>query len=97
MSEDPDTGSSSDEEAAVGARCARQVVLPKAPDGYKLVQHAKSRMLHLMSHDRQKIFECGRAIGDNHEVAKDSQLRWDTPCCGRCWKSAGHALGPRLG
>ena len=94
--ESPDTGSSSDEDAVEGAHCARQVVLPKAPDGFKLVQHTKSRMLHLLSQDRQKIFECGRAVGDNHEVAKDAQLRWDTPCCGRCWRSAGQALGPRL-
>ena len=91
-----DTGSSSDEEAAVTSRCARKVVVPKAPDGFKLFQHSKSRMLHLMSDDHTRVFQCGRLAGKKHAVSRGDTIRWDTPCCGRCWKAAGQTLGPRL-
>ena len=91
-----ETDSSSDEEAAAEAHCGRKVVLPKAPEGFRLFQHTKSRMLHLMSNDHQKVFQCGRTAGEKHEVPQTSQLRWDTPCCGRCWRASGQALGSRL-
>ena len=96
IEEEPDTGSSSDESAVENAHCSRHVVVPRAPDGFKLFQHSKSRTLHLMDADHHKVFQCGRMAGDKHEVPQASQLRWDTPCCGRCWKAAGQTLGPRL-
>ena len=92
----PDTGSGSDEEATNEAHCARRVTLPSAPDGYKMYQHVKSRMLHLMHTDHQRVFSCGRMAGDKHEVTNMATLRWDTPCCHRCWKSAGQPVGSRL-
>ena len=94
--EDLDTGSSSDEEGADAARCSRQVIVPKAPEGSRLFQHVKTRMLHVMSMDHNRVFQCGRIAGDKHEVSRGDRIRWDTPCCGRCWKQAGHKLGPRL-
>ena len=93
---DLDTDSSSDEDGVSAAKCAREVVVPKAPPGFRLFQHSKSRMLHLMDQEHSKIFQCGRAAGAKHEVPPSGRLRWDTPCCGKCWRVAGHALGPRL-
>lgn len=94
--EEPDTGSSSDEEAVDSARCSRHVVVPKAPDGYKLFQHTKSRMLHLMALEHNRVFQCGRMAGEKHEISRSDKLRWDTPCCGRCWRAAAQSLGPRF-
>ena len=86
--EEPDTGSSSDEEAVYSARCSRHVVVPKAPDGYKFCQHTKSRMLHLMALEHNRVFQCGRMAGEKHEISRSDKLRWDTPCWGRCWRAA---------
>ena len=91
-----DTDSSSDEDGVNSAKCGRAVAVPKAPPGFKLYQHTKSRMLHLMDQEHSKIFQCGRMAGAKHEISQTSRLRWDTPCCGRCWRAAGHVLGPRL-
>ena len=46
-----DTDSSSDEDGVASAKCGREVTVPKAPPGFKLYQHTKSRMLHLMEQD----------------------------------------------
>ena len=92
-----DTGSSSDESAAISARCSRPVTVPKAPDGFKMYQHSQSRMLHLMELHNNRVFQCGRMAGKKHEVSQSSKLRWDTPCCSRCWRSAGHPIGSRIG
>ena len=92
----PDTGSSTDEEATVEAHCSRKVTLPSAPEWYRMFQHVKTRMLHLMHEDNSRVFGCGRIAGDKHEVTVSAKLRWDTPCCGRCWKSAGQPVGSRL-
>ena len=95
--EDADTSSSSDESAVASARCSRPVTVPKAPVGFKMYQHSKSRMLHLMEMEHNRVFQCGRMAGDKHEISQASKLRWDTPCCGRCWRSAGNPLGSRIG
>ena len=92
-----DTCSSSDESAVVSARCSRPVTVPKAPVGFKMYQHTKSRMLHLMELEHNRVFQCGRMAGEKHEISQASKLRWDTPCCGRCWRTAGHPLGSRIG
>ena len=92
-----DTSSSSDESAVATARCSRPVTVPKAPEGFKMYQHSKSRMLHLMQLDHNRVFQCGRMAGDKHEVSQAGKLRWDTPCCGRCWRTAGQPLGSRIG
>ena len=94
--EELDTGSSSDEEAANEAKCSRAVTVPKAPPGFKLFQHSKSRMLHLMDVNHCKVFQCGRTAGVKHEVPPTGRLRWDTPCCGKCWRAAGHSVSSRL-
>jgi len=94
--EELDTGSSSDEEAANEAKCSRAVTVPKAPPGFKLFQHSKSRMLHLMDVDHCRVFQCGRSAGAKHEIPPSGRLRWDTPCCGKCWRAAGHSVGSRL-
>ena len=74
-----DTDSSSDEDGVAAAKCGREVTVPKAPHGFKLYQHTKSRMLHLMEQDHQRVFQCGRMAGAKHELSQSSRLRWDTP------------------
>ena len=89
-----DTESGSDEEGAANSHAARLVLAPKAPDGTTLKQHRKSRMLHLLQDGNKAILMCGRRISEVYEPPKS--LRWDTPCCGRCWKAAKTPLGPRF-
>ena len=89
-----DTDTSSDEEASAVGRAARLVRCPTAPQGSTLIQHSKSKMLHLMAEGYQKIFMCGRQKGESHRPP--SQVRWDSPCCSLCWKAAKTKLGPRI-
>ena len=79
------TSSSSDEEAAEECPSKRLVNVPKAPDGHRLVQHSKSKTLHLMADGYQTVMLCGRRATDSHSL-ETSQVRWDTPCCHVCWK-----------
>ena len=58
---------------------------PKAPPGYELWQHTKSKILHLVDQRFPSSFECGRKPGafhTNHGV----NPRWDTGICWRCFK-----------
>lgn len=58
-----DTSSSSDESAVATARCSRPVTVPKAPEGFKMYQHSKSRMLHLMQLERRCWRTAGQPLG----------------------------------
>ena len=60
-----DTDSSSDEDGVASAKCGREVTVPKAPPGFKLYQHTKSRMLHLMEQDHQGSFKVAGWLGKN--------------------------------
>ena len=91
---DSDTDSSSDEEASNVGRAARLVRCPTAPAGTTLIQHEKSKMLHLLADGYQKIFMCGRQKGNAHKPPV--QVRWDSPCCSLCWKAARTKLDSRL-
>ena len=91
---DSDTDSSSDEEASNAERAARLVRCPSAPAGTSLVQHEKSKMLHLLADGYQNIFLCGRQRGNAHRPPV--QVRWDSPCCSLWWKTARTKLGSRL-
>ena len=89
-----DTDTSSDEEASAVGRPTRLVRCPTAPQGTSLIQHSKSKMLHLMADGYRRIFLCGRQKGESH--SPPSQVRWDSPCCSLCWKAAKTKLGPRI-
>ena len=94
-SDDPsDTDSSSDEEASNVGRAARLVRCPTAPNGTSLIQHSKSKMLHLLADGYQRIFLCGRQRGESHRPPV--QVRWDSPCCSMCWKAARTKLESRI-
>ena len=93
-SADSDTDSSLDEGASDKGRVARLVRCPSAPAGTSLVQHSKTKMLHLLAEGYQRVFMCGRQKGEAHKPPQ--QLRWDSPCCSLCWKAARTKLGPRL-
>ena len=83
-----DTGSSSDESGAETGPSSKLVNPPRVPEGCKLFQHAKSKMLRLMLNQNSKVFLCGRSAGGKHVVSTEAQLRWDTPCCNGCWRAA---------
>lgn len=53
---DATASSSSDEAGAVGNPAKRLALPPRAPDGMKILQHQKTRMLHLMLEENQRIF-----------------------------------------
>ena len=85
-STEPDTSTSSDEEGAAESHAARLVSVPKALAGTRLKQHTKSRTLHLIQDGFVKAMLCGRLCGESYEPP--TRVRWDTPCCSRCWRSA---------
>eukprot|EP00435_Cladocopium_sp_Y103_P014974 s3530_g3.t1 len=89
-----DTSSDSEEEAATESHAARLVQAPRAPAGTQLRQHPKSKMLHLLRDGDRNLLMCGRKIAEVYKPP--SALRWDTPCCGRCWKAANVPLKSRL-
>eukprot|EP00435_Cladocopium_sp_Y103_P059829 s231_g21.t1 len=89
-----DTSSDSEEEAATESHAARLVQAPKAPAGTQLRQHPKSKMLHLLRDEDRNLLMCGRRIAEVYKPPV--ALRWDTPCCGRCWKAANVPLKSRL-
>ena len=93
--ESGNSSSSSDEEATEGSNAARLVNAPRAPMGTHLLQHAQSKMLHLMLDENQNVFLCGRPA--NEKYAPPVLLRWDTACCSRCWRASGNPLVSRIG
>eukprot|EP00435_Cladocopium_sp_Y103_P023154 s3929_g5.t1 len=89
-----DTSSDSEEDIATNSHAARMVQAPRAPQGTQLRQHPKSKMLHLLRDEDRNLLMCGRRIADVYKPP--TALRWDTPCCGRCWKAANVPLASRV-
>lgn len=68
----------------ISARHQKVVLPPVAPEGYHMCQHSKLKTLHLMAHQNQKTFACGRGVGRDHR--KDGFIaRCDTPFCSLCF------------
>jgi len=88
------TSSSSDEGGAEKSHAARLVTVPTAPEGTVLVQHSKSKMLHLLKQGYRVALMCGRTRSSAYEPPL--KVRWDTACCIRCWRSANAEVGPRI-
>ena len=82
------TSSDSQEDEATSSKSARLVKSPHAPDGTRLIRHAKSKCVHLMKLEADSVLLCGRVINDHYESVVASLMRWDTPLCGRCWKNS---------
>ena len=80
--EDRVTGESSQEEGFFS-----RIVAPKAPRGFVMWQHKKSRCLHLAREGYKKIFQRGRSIGSFHALLKEGQDP-GTCKCRVCFKSA---------
>ena len=59
---------------------------PEAVVGTVMVQHKKWRTVHLVPEGFKKFLQCGRAL--NEAFSWEPQLRWDTPKCRQCFKSA---------
>ena len=59
---------------------------PEAVVGSVMVQHKKWRTVHLVPEGFKKFLQCGRAL--NEAFSWEPQLRWDTPKCRQCFKSA---------
>ena len=58
---------------------------PVAPEGCKLWQHTKSKILHLVDDRFPHVFECGRKPGAFH-TSTGVNPRWDTGICWKCFK-----------
>ena len=59
---------------------------PKAPVGFTMWQHSKSKILHLSDYKFPNTFECGRKPGPFH-TKEGLNPRWDTGICWRCFKN----------
>eukprot|EP00435_Cladocopium_sp_Y103_P067691 s116_g30.t1 len=79
-----DTDSSSDEEACSSGRVARLVRAPSAPAGTSLVQHQKSRMLHLFEDGYSVVFMCGSPQNQvsDVEIGKLAESLYRNPTLG---------------
>ena len=82
-SEASDEGSS---EPAFESKGKRIFEPPRAPEGFTLWQHSKSKILHLVNEKFPNVFECGRKPGAFH-TCQDVRPRWDTGICWRCFKN----------
>ena len=93
-----DTSSDSEEEHVAGTHAARMVSAPRPPEGTSLLQHPKSRMLHLIQEEHTRYLMCGRKVqmANGSLYKPPASLRWDTPCCSHCWRAANTPLGSRL-
>ena len=59
---------------------------PRAPEGFTLWQHSKSKILHLVDHRFPNVFACGRRPGAFH-TSQGLNPRWDTGICWKCFKN----------
>ena len=57
-----DTSSDSEEEHVADTHAARMVSAPRPPEGTSLLQHPKSRMLHLIQEEHTRYLMCGRKV-----------------------------------
>ena len=79
-SEDSDGGAEHD-----GVQAQGTFEPPRAPIGFTMWQHSKSKILHLSDDRFPSVFECGRKPGAFHSK-KSLNPRWDTGICWRCFK-----------
>ena len=60
---------------------------PRAPPGFTMWQHTKSKILHLVDDKFPNVFACGRKPGVFH-TCQGLNPRWDTGICWRCFKNS---------
>ena len=82
-SEDSDGGAGEDGFQTQGRRTFEP---PKAPVGFTMWQHSKSKILHWSDYKFPNTFECGRKPGPFH-TKEGLNPRWDTGICWRCFKN----------
>ena len=81
-----DVSDSDDTEPGFESKGRRTFEPPSAPEGFKLWQHTKSKILHLTCYKTPNVFECGRRPGAFHTCAKVIP-KWDTGICWRCFRN----------
>ena len=80
-----DVSDESQHEPVFENRGCRVFEPPKAPPGFTLWQHTKSKILHLIDYRTPNVFECGRRPGAFH-TCQGVNPRWDTGICWKCFK-----------
>ena len=55
---------------------------PEPPEGFKFVQHKKSKTLHLVDYRYPNSTECARAVNPNY--SSEAVVRWDSAVCHLC-------------
>ena len=74
------------ESAAPSAPVQRQFFPPTAPNGYTFLQHQKSKLLHYMRIEDQRVLACGRMRSQAYSAP--SVLRYDSAVCHACQRAA---------
>ena len=78
--------SSSDSDGGDRELVQRQFFPPTAPNGYTFLQHQKSKLLHYMRIEDQRVLACGRMRSQAYSAP--SVLRYDSAVCHACQRAA---------
>ena len=84
------TDSSDSDSSALEVPQVRRLTVPTAPQGFRFLQHRKTRMLHLMKDGNERVLECGRMVGPTH--VNPQSVRFDSSVCSQCRKATGEAV-----
>ena len=78
------SASSSESEAEERRDSAGVNILPpSAPDGYRMLQHRRTKTIHYILADSTKVMACGRMVAEAHREPDVAGLRHDAAVC-RC-------------
>ena len=75
-----------EDETVFESRGKRVFEPPRAPQGFTLWQHTKSKILHLIDDKFPSAFVCGRKPGTFY-TCQGLNPRWDTGICWRCFRN----------
>ena len=81
-----DMSDGGEDETVFESRGKRVFEPPRAPQGFTLWQHTKSKILHLIDDKFPSSFVCGRKPGTFY-TCQGLNPRWDTGICWRCFRN----------
>ena len=79
------SGTSDSDEESVELQQEKPVFFPpEPPEGFKFVQHKRTKTLHLVDHRFPSSTNCGRMVDSNYHG--EAAVRWDSAVCHTCKK-----------
>ena len=79
------SGTSDSDEESVELQQEKPIFFPpEPPEGFKFVQHKRTKTLHLVDHRFPSSTNCGRMVDSNYHG--EASVRWDSAVCHNCKK-----------